>query len=124
MAENEAGGKMSFFEHLAELRIRLVHSAVSIGLGALVGFYVAPKILDFVARPMQAALRGAHLEDQLIFTNPTGYLNLVITLSLYLGVVLASPYVLYQIWLFIAPGLYKHERKAIAGFIFSSLVLF
>ena len=51
-------------------------------------------------------------------------MGLVINLGLYLGVVLAMPFVLYQIWLFVAPGLYKHERNAVAGFIFSSMVLF
>ena len=66
---------------------------------------------------MVKALRDAHLEDKLIFTHPAGYLNLVIQTGLYLGIVLASPYVLYQIWLFVAPGLYKHERTAVAGFI-------
>ncbi len=72
---------------------------------------------------MVAALQAAHLQDKLINTNPTGVVSLVIDLGLYLGVVLASPYVLYQIWLFVAPGLYKHERKAMAGFIVPSRTL-
>ena len=73
---------------------------------------------------MQEALRAAHLDDKLIYTSPTGAINLIITLSLYIGVVIASPIVLYQIWLFIAPGLYKHERRAVTAFIFSSVGLF
>ena len=107
----EEGGKMSFFEHLAELRTRIIHSAAAILLGAFVGFAVAKPVLAFIARPMIKALRDAHLDDKLIFTHPAGYLNLVIQTGLYLGVVMASPYVLYQIWLFVAPGLYKHERR-------------
>ncbi len=51
-----------------------------------------------------------NLEDKLIYTSPTGYLNMVITMGIYIGVVLAAPIVLYQVWLFIAPGLYKNER--------------
>ena len=60
---------------------------------------------------MQAALRKQNLEDKLIYTSPAGYINIIITLGIYIGVVLAAPFVLYQVWLFIAPGLYKHERK-------------
>ena len=124
MAEADEGGKMSFFDHLGELRTRIIHAAAAIVLGAFVGFAVAKPVLAFVARPMVIALRAAHLEDKLIFTHPAGYLNLVITLGLYLGVVIASPYVLYQVWLFVAPGLYKHERKALAAFIVPTMALF
>jgi sec-independent protein translocase protein TatC len=116
--------KMSFFDHLNELRKRLIYSAAAILLGAFVGFAVAKKVLNFVARPMITALDNAHLQDKLIFTHPAGFLNLTLTLGLYMGVALASPYVLYQIWLFIAPGLYKHEKKAVAAFIGPSVLLF
>jgi sec-independent protein translocase protein TatC len=117
-------GKMSFFDHLNELRKRIIYSAAAILLGAFVGFYIARRVLGFVARPMVKALTDAHLQDKLIFTHPAGFLNLTLTLGLYLGVALASPYVLYQIWLFIAPGLYKHEKKAVAAFIGPSVLLF
>jgi sec-independent protein translocase protein TatC len=120
----EEGGKMSFFEHLGELRNRIIHSAAAILLGAFVGFAVAKPVLAFIAKPMVKALRDAHLEDKLIFTHPAGYLNLVIQTGLYLGIVMASPYVLYQIWLFVAPGLYKHEKTALAGFILPAVGLF
>lgn len=120
----EPGGKMSFFDHLVDLRKRLINSAIAIGIGAMVGVSVAEKVIGFIARPMQEALRQRHLDDKLIYTSPAGMINIIITFGLYLGVVLAAPYVLYQIWLFIAPGLYKHERKAVSTFIFSSLFLF
>jgi sec-independent protein translocase protein TatC len=120
----ESGGKMSFFDHLVDLRKRLINSALAIAVGAMVGVGVAGKVSGFIVRPMQAALRKVNLEDKLIYTSPTGYLNLIITLGIYLGVVLASPVVLYQVWLFIAPGLYKHERRAVSMFVFSSLLLF
>ena len=90
---------------------RIIHSAAAILLGAFVGFAVAKPVLAFIARPMVKALRDAHLEDKLIFTHPAGYLNLVIQTGLYLGVVLASPYVLYQIWLFVAPGPVQARKK-------------
>ncbi len=115
---------MSFFEHLTELRKRLIYSLIAVGAGMVVGLLVAEKVFGFVARPMLAALREAHLEDKLIYTSPTGVINLLITLGLYLGIVIASPFVLYQLWMFIAPGLYKHERSAVMTFVFSSVFLF
>lgn len=124
LPERETGGKMSFLDHLVDLRKRLINSAIAIALGAGVGVTIAPKVIAFLSVPMQGALRKQHLDDQLIFTNPTGMINLIITLGLYIGLVLASPVVLYQVWLFIAPGLYKHERRAVSTFVFSSLFLF
>lgn len=120
----ESTGRMSFFEHLAELRSRLIHVAASVLIGAFVGFAVAKPVLSFIAKPIIGALRSAHLEDKLIYTHPAGYLNLVLTTGLYIGIVLASPYLLYQVWLFVAPGLYKHERRAVAGFIAPTVGLF
>src|SRR6266852_6056624 len=120
----EPGGQMTFFEHLVELRKRIINSLISVGLGALVGWYVAPHFVDWITKPMIKALADAGLDQKLVFTHPAGYLNLLITLSIYLGLVLASPIVLYQIWLFVAPALYKHERGAITGFMFSTVFLF
>lgn len=123
-AQEEPGAKMSFFEHLVELRKRLINSALSIAVGAMIGVAVSQRVFGYIALPIQAALRKQHLDDHLVYTSPAGALNLIITLGLYTGVVLASPYVLYQVWLFIAPGLFRHERKAITGFLFSSVFLF
>ena len=122
--EEENGGKMSLFEHLADLRKRLVYSALAIAIGFVIGFSVAKKVIDFIVQPMVQALRRAHYADKLIYTSPAGFVNLLITLGFYLGIVIALPVVLYQIWLFIAPGLYKHERKAVMSFIVSSVFLF
>ena len=122
--EQEPGGKMSFFEHLVDLRKRLINSAIAIVIGAGIGVTISQKAMDFISRPMQEALRKQHLEDKLIYTSPAGLINIIITFGIYIGVVLAAPFVLYQVWLFIAPGLYKHERKAVTTFIFSSVVLF
>src|SRR5260370_3246247 len=73
---------------------------------------------------MTDALTKAHLEPKLVYSHPAGFLNLLITLSIYLGIVIASPWILYQIWLFVAPALYKHERSAITGVLFSTVFLF
>ncbi|MGH9714803.1 MAG: twin-arginine translocase subunit TatC [Candidatus Acidiferrales bacterium] len=122
--EEEAGARMSFFEHLVDLRKRLINSLLGVGAGMVVGLVVSQYFIDFIVRPMQTALRLNHVDDKLYYTSPAGYISLVITLGLYLGIVLAMPWVLYQIWQFVAPGLYKHERRGVAGFIIPSMILF
>jgi sec-independent protein translocase protein TatC len=122
--EHEEGGQMTFFEHLVELRKRLIHSMIAIGIGAFIGVYIAKYVIDFVTRPILRAFAINHLESKLIYTHPAGVFNLILSLGIYIGIVLASPVVLYQIWLFVAPALYKHERSAIAGFLFSTVFLF
>src|SRR3989440_2320802 len=115
---------MTFFEHLSELRKRIIYSLYAIGIGAFIGVYVSKYIINWIIRPIIKALTEAHLDPTLVYTHPAGYLNTYITLGVYIGIVLASPVVLYQIWLFVAPALYKHERSAITGFLFSTVFLF
>jgi sec-independent protein translocase protein TatC len=122
--KEETGGSMTFFEHLSELRKRIINSLIAIAVGAFVGFYLSSYFIDYVIAPMRKALTNAHLDDKLIYTHPAAYLNLMISFGIYVGIALASPYVLYQIWLFVAPALYKHERGAITGFLFSAIFLF
>ena len=120
----EPGGSMTFFEHLTELRKRIINSLIAIVIGAFIGFYLSSYLIDFIIAPMLKALHSAHLDEKLIYTHPAAYLNFMISFGIYMGVALASPYVLYQIWLFVAPALYKHERGAITGFLFSAVFLF
>ena len=116
--------KMSFFDHLAELRRRIMRSLLAVGFGLCIGLYYSQEAYQFLARPMLKALRDNKMEDKLVYTSPLGPLHLFITVGLYVGFVIALPYVLYQLWLFVAPGLYRHERRAVATFITSSVVLF
>lgn len=122
--EDGAGGQMTFFEHLIELRKRIINSLVAIGAGAAVGWFVAPRFVNVITVPIQKALESHGLNKQLVYTGPTDYLSLLIKLSIYLGIVMASPVILYQVWLFVAPALYKRERSAITGFLFSTVFLF
>src|SRR5215813_9093455 len=115
---------MTFFEHLSELRKRIIYSLYAIGIGAFIGIYLSKYFVSWINKPMLKALANSGLVPKLIYTHPAGQLNLVITVDVYLGIVLASPVVLYQIWLFVAPALYKHERGAITGFMFSTVFLF
>src|SRR5579864_2323043 len=110
--EESGEGRMSFFEHLSELRKRIVNALLGIGAGAVIGLLVSKRFIRFITEPMMKALAANHLEQNLYYTSPAGYISLVINLGIYLGIVLAMPYVLYQIWMFVAPGLYKHEKRA------------
>src|SRR5580700_11203863 len=122
--QEEPGAQMTFFEHLVELRKRIINSLASIVIGSAIGWVIAPHFVNFMVKPMVEALKKAHLNPQLVNSHPAGYVTLLITCSIYLGLVIASPCVLYQIWLFVAPALYKHERSAITGFLFSTVFLF
>ncbi len=123
-AREDPTSKMSFFEHLGELRTRIFWALAFVAIGFAIGFYYSEPAYHFLSQPMLDALRGSGLEDKLVSTSPLGPLRLYITVGLYLGVLIASPMVLYQIWLFVAPGLYRNERRAAMGFLFSSVFLF
>jgi sec-independent protein translocase protein TatC len=123
-AEEETGAAMSFFDHLVELRKRLISALAAVGIGMVIGLSVSKRVINFIVQPMMIALRANHLEAKMYFNHPAGYVGLYINLGLYLGIVIAMPWVLYQIWLFVAPGLYRHERRATASFIISAMLLF
>ena len=122
--EEETGGQMTFFEHLIELRKRIINSLIAVAVCAAGAWFLAPKVVDIIAKPIQVALKAHGYNSQLIYTAPTDYIGLLIKLSIYIGLVLASPVVLYQVWMFVAPALYKHERSAVTGFVFSTALLF
>jgi sec-independent protein translocase protein TatC len=117
--DESPGGKMSFLEHLDELRKRIVRACLAIGGGVIVGFFFIDKIFNFLLAPAKAALPpGATL----IYTQPGEAFNLYITVSLIAGAVLAAPFIMYQVWMFIAPGLYSNEKRmAIPFVLFSTL---
>ena len=122
-AEDKTGAPMSFFDHLVELRKRLISAVVGDWhRNGRRAWLVAKHFIIFIIQPMLTALRANHLDDKLYYTSPAGYISLVINLGLYLGIVIAMPWVLYQVWLFVAPGLYKHERNAVVSFIVSAFV--
>jgi sec-independent protein translocase protein TatC len=114
--DSDPGGRMSFFEHLVELRKRLIYAAVAIVVGTGLGLLLSKHFIAFIVQPMHIALKSAHLEDNLYYTSPAGYMSLFISLGLYLGIALAMPFVLYQIWLFVAPGLFNQRGGGIHCF--------
>ncbi len=121
---DEGGGQMTFFEHLVELRKRIINSLIAVLVGAGIGWFAAPRFVNVITVPIRVALKTHDLNPQLVYTGPTDYLSLLIKLSIYIGIVLASPVILYQVWLFVAPALYRNEKSAVTGFLFSTVFLF
>jgi len=119
--EEEGEAKMSFLEHLDELRKRIIWAAVSIGVGFLIAFAFIQRLFDFVMRPLQAGLPAG---ARLIYTEPTEAFVLYIQIAAIAGLVIALPLVMAQVWLFIAPGLYSHEKKMAIPFIAMSSLFF
>ncbi len=119
---SEAGGaKMTFLEHLDELRKRLVISVASIGVGCLIAFAFVDRIYSFVMDPLYRLLPKG---SALIYTEPTEAFILWVWMAFLAGIFLAMPIILWQVWLFIAPGLYAKEKKLAFPFIFLATVGF
>ena len=119
--EPDAGGKMSFLEHLDEFRRRLINSLIAVAVGMGISFFFIGRIFEFIMVPLQRMLpAGGHL----IATEPTEPFMLYLKIGLLAGVVIASPAIMLQVWLFVAPGLYANEKKFAIPFIFSTTVFF
>lgn len=121
LAEDDAGGKMSFLEHLDELRRRILYAVVAVFLGFVVSFVFIDDIFDFIMRPLQQLLPPG---GTLVYTDPTEAFLLYIKIALIGGLILASPAVMAQVWLFVAPGLYSHEKKWAIPFVVMSSFFF
>lgn len=114
-------GRMSFLEHLEELRKRLVFSLIAIAVGFLLAWWKAKEIFQVLQLPIQAALPAG---TKLAYTQLTEPFMLYLNIALIVGIFIASPVVLYQVWLFVAPGLYRHEKRWAGPFIVASVAFF
>src|SRR5579875_2626937 len=122
--DDELNGKqMSFLEHLEELRQRLIRSAISVFVGFIICFYFSDNIYGILAKPLTDTLQSLHMADKLVYTNPVDPFNLYIKLSIVGGIFLAAPYILLQLWLFISPGLYRHEKRYVWPFVGLTIIL-
>ncbi len=123
----------SFLDHLDELRTRIIRSCLAIGMGMVIAWAFVDRLADFVLAP---ALRSLPPGSALIFTKPGEAFSFDLDIALIFGVVLAAPFVMYQVWLFVAPALYANEKRFVlpllataaaataAGVLFSHYVLF
>lgn len=126
--EDDAGPEddveMGFFDHLAELRKRLINILLGLVVPVLGAFYFRVEILAWLKKPMVDAYAKRGLEAKLHFATPIDAMVAYLQLSVAIGLVLASPWVFWQIWLFVAPGLYRHERRMALPLVLATAVFF
>jgi len=122
--ETETMPTMGFLDHLEELRKRIVHSIVAVIAGTAVCWGYREKIYAVMQKPIMDALHSHKLDEKLVYLNPTEPFNLYIKIAMLAGLFLTSPYVLYQLWMFISPGLYRNEKRYVLPFMVSTITLF
>jgi sec-independent protein translocase protein TatC len=109
---------MSLMEHLDELRRRIIHSAGYLIAGFAIAWIFRIQLLHFLQAPL------LKIGKSLVFTHPMDALNLYLYVALLAGAIMASPFILYQVWLFIAPGLYQKEKRFVFPFMAATISLF
>jgi sec-independent protein translocase protein TatC len=131
--EEHGEAKMGFLDHLDELRKRLIRACIGVAVGMLVACVFIDRIVHFVLAPTRRVLPPG---TRLMYTSPGEAFGLDINIALIAGVLLAAPFIMFQVWRFIAPGLYTNEKKlavpfvvlttvgAVAGAAFSHYILF
>jgi sec-independent protein translocase protein TatC len=115
---------MGFLDHLEELRKRIVYSGIAVAIGFFVCWGYAEHIYAIMQRPIMDALHRNGLSAKLVYVNPTEPFNLYLKVGLMAGLFVTSPFVLYQLWCFISPGLYRNEKKYVLPFMVSTIGLF
>ena len=119
--ENIEEEKMSLIDHLTELRKSLVRSCIAVGIGFFACYFFKDWLFDIITRPLTAVLPK---NSYLIYTGLTEAFFVYMKLAIFASLIITSPFVLYQIWRFIAPGLLDEEKKYVVPFVISSTVLF
>ena len=112
----------NFISHLVELRKRLIHSLIFLFIFFLVCYYFSDFIYGFLVDPYAQAVKNDDIERRLIFTALQETFLTYLKVSFFAAFFITSPYVLIQIWKFIAPGLYEHEKKSIMPYLVLSLI--
>jgi sec-independent protein translocase protein TatC len=120
----EAMPAMSFLEHLEELRRRIIYCIVAVVVGFFACWNYAEKIYELVQRPIMDALKHNGMAEKLVYLNPTDAFNLYLKTAALAGLFVTSPFILYQVWLFMSPGLYRKEKRYVVPFMFSTIGLF
>src|SRR4051812_43164936 len=106
---------MSLMEHLDELRRRIIHSAGYLIVGFAIAWIFRVRLLNFLQAPL------LKIGKSLVFTQPMDALNLNLYVALLAGAIFACPFILYQVWLFIAPGLYQKEKRFVFPFMAATI---
>jgi sec-independent protein translocase protein TatC len=112
--------RMTIWEHLAELRSRLIKVFICVAAAAVLGWIVYPYVLEFLRRPYCDIQPNCDL----LALDPLEPFTVRLKVSAYIGIALAMPMILWQVWRFVTPGLYPHEKRYALPFVLTSLVLF
>lgn len=112
--------QMDLFDHLRELRKRMLFSIAAITVGALIAYWYSTYVFEFLSAPYFKSFPN----QPLIGTSPAEAWTLKLKTAVAAGTLLVSPFILFQVWLFVAPGLYDHERKMMLPFVYIGTLLF
>src|SRR5450755_3429238 len=115
---------MGFLDHLEELRKRIIYSIIAMAAGFFACWGYAEHIYAVMQRPIMDALQRNGLTAKLVYVNPIEPFNLYLKVGMIAGLFVASPFVLYQVWCFISPGLYRNEKRYVLPFMTSTIALF
>ncbi len=118
--EEPAEGRMTFLEHLDELRKRITHAVGALLVGFIIAFAFIDRVQAFIYQRLTADIPGG----KLIFTDPGEGFFLWMKMAALTGVLIALPYIMWQVWLFIAPGLYSKEKRLAIPFVIVTSSLF
>ena len=113
--------KQPFLSHLEELRKRLVVCAIAVGIGFVVSYIFSDRLFFLLVAPLKAVMPEG---DQMIFTNLPEMFFAYIKVAFIAGILAAAPLIFYELWMFVAPGLYRKEKKFVTPFVISSTILF
>lgn len=113
---------MPFLDHLEELRWRIIWSLSAIAIGLLLGFVIVTKlnVISLLQRPIAPFLHG----HKLVYTHPGDPFSILLTAAAVVGLVIASPVIIYQVWAFLSPALHRHEKKVVIPVIVGAVILF
>jgi sec-independent protein translocase protein TatC len=115
---------MGFLEHLEELRRRIIYSLIALAVGFFACWGYAEKIYGIMQRPIMTALQNHGMAEKLVYLDPTEPFNIYLKVAALAGLFVTSPFILYQVWAFISPGLYRNEKRYVVPFMVSTVSLF
>lgn len=113
--------KQPFLGHLEELRRRLVACAIAVGVGFVASYAFSERLFNLLIMPLKAVMPEG---DRLIFTNLPEMFFTYLKVAFLSGILLVAPFIFYQLWMFVAPGLYRNEKKYVIPFVVASTILF
>lgn len=123
MAVKKPEDKAPFLEHLEELRLRLIRCFIAIIVGFIVCYSTKDYIFKVLVAPLIRALPGEHAQH-LIYTAPQEAFLVYMKMAFVSGILLAMPFIIFEFWRFVAPGLYEHEKKYLLPIVFVSVIFF